>query len=64
MCCSVLEYPTREDAEAAVKTLDGKELRGVTVRVTMGGGDVCISQTSLGIAEERAGRLQTRGQTP
>jgi hypothetical protein len=30
---SVLEYQNREDAERAVKQLDGKDLRGQTVRV-------------------------------
>jgi arginine/serine-rich splicing factor 4/5/6 len=30
---SILEYLTREDADRAVKQLDGKELRGQSVRV-------------------------------
>jgi hypothetical protein len=30
---SILEYMTRDDADRAVKDLDGKELRGSTVRV-------------------------------
>lgn len=30
---SVLEYPSREDADRAAKQLDGKDLRGQTVRV-------------------------------
>lgn len=32
---SVLEYLSREDAERAVKELDGKDLRGQPVRVVM-----------------------------
>lgn len=32
---SVLEYPSREDAEHAVKLLDGKDLRGQPVRVSI-----------------------------
>ena len=34
---SVLEYLSREDADAAVKALDNKELRGNVVRVALGG---------------------------
>jgi hypothetical protein len=34
---SVLEYISREDADAAVKALDNKELRGNVVRVALGG---------------------------
>lgn len=30
---SVLEYVTQDDADYAVKKLDGRELRGITVRV-------------------------------
>lgn len=33
--CSILEYLSREDAERAAKELDGKELRGQPVRVTL-----------------------------
>ena len=32
-CIRVLEYLSREDADRAVKDLDGKELRGRPVRV-------------------------------
>jgi hypothetical protein len=32
---SILEYMSREEAERAVKDLDGKELRGRSVRVTL-----------------------------
>jgi len=32
---SILEYLTRDDADAAVKTLDGKDLRGQPVRVAL-----------------------------
>ena len=32
---SILEYLTRDDADAAVKTLDGKDLRGQQVRVAL-----------------------------
>lgn len=32
---SVLEYLSREDADRAIKELDGKELRGRPVRVTL-----------------------------
>ena len=32
---SVLEYLSREDAERAVKELDGKDLRGNSVRVAL-----------------------------
>lgn len=32
---SILEYLVREDAERAVKDLDGKDLRGQQVRVTL-----------------------------
>jgi hypothetical protein len=38
---SVLEYLSREDADRAVKQLDGKELRGQTVRV-LGDFGVCL----------------------
>ena len=31
----ILEYLSRDDAENAVKQLDGKELRGQPVRVTL-----------------------------
>ncbi|KDQ10579.1 hypothetical protein BOTBODRAFT_57970 [Botryobasidium botryosum FD-172 SS1] len=34
----ILEYLSLEDAEAAIKILDGKDLRGVTVRVAMAEG--------------------------
>jgi hypothetical protein len=34
---SVLEYISRDDADAAVKALDNKELRGNVVRVALGG---------------------------
>lgn len=33
--CSILEYLSRDDAERAAKELDGKELRGQPVRVTL-----------------------------
>lgn len=39
--CSVLEYLAREDAERAVKDLDGKDLRGQPVRVALSD-DVCV----------------------
>jgi hypothetical protein len=32
---SVLEYPSRDDADFAAKELDGKEIRGNVVRVTV-----------------------------
>lgn len=32
---SILEYLSREDADRAVKELDGKDLRGNSVRVTL-----------------------------
>jgi hypothetical protein len=32
---SILEYITREDAERAVKELDGRDLRGRPVRVAL-----------------------------
>ena len=32
---SILEYLSREDAERAVKELDGRDLRGQPVRVAM-----------------------------
>ena len=32
---SILEYLSRDDAEHAIKHLDGKELRGQPVRVNM-----------------------------
>lgn len=35
MPCRILEYLSRDDAERAVKDLDGKELRGRTVRVAL-----------------------------
>ena len=35
MPSSILEYLTRDDADAAVKTLDGKDLRGQPVRVAL-----------------------------
>lgn len=31
----ILEYTSREDADTAVKNLDGKELRGQPVRVSI-----------------------------
>lgn len=36
----VLEYLTQDDADYAVKKLDGRELRGISVRVEP---DVCLS---------------------
>jgi hypothetical protein len=36
----ILEYLNREDAERAVKELDGKDLRGQAVRVDLFNGDV------------------------
>ncbi|KAF8585855.1 hypothetical protein K439DRAFT_1342599 [Ramaria rubella] len=35
----ILEYLTRDDADTAVKTLDGKDLRGQPVRVALAGDD-------------------------
>ena len=32
----ILEYLSRDDADYAVKSLDGKELRGQVLRVTVG----------------------------
>jgi hypothetical protein len=32
----ILEYATQEDADDAVRKLDGKDLRGVSVRVEHG----------------------------
>jgi len=37
----ILEYLSREDADRAVKDLDGKDLRGQAVRVDLFG-DVCF----------------------
>ncbi|KAI0317465.1 hypothetical protein OF83DRAFT_1121268 [Amylostereum chailletii] len=42
----ILEYLVREDAERAVKELDGKDLRGQPVRVAMGD-EVCPPETEL-----------------
>ena len=39
---SILEYLSREDAERAVKELDGRDLRGQPVRVAMDR-EVCTS---------------------
>ena len=36
----ILEYPSRDDADFAVKNLDNKELRGQIVRVALGGDEV------------------------
>lgn len=33
--CSILEYVNYEDAEYAVRSLDGKELRGVPVHLSI-----------------------------
>jgi hypothetical protein len=41
----ILEYLNREDAERAVKELDGKDLRGQAVRVDLFNGDVSTSST-------------------
>ena len=38
---SILEYLSREDAERAVKELDGRDLRGQPVRVAMDR-EVCL----------------------
>ncbi|KAJ8483121.1 hypothetical protein ONZ51_g4909 [Trametes cubensis] len=65
----ILEYLSREDAERAVKELDGRDLRGQPVRVTMdrerGGGDdhrreprrMIATGTTVGLAGNALGRL-------
>ena len=42
----ILEYLNREDAERAVKELDGKDLRGQAVRVDLFNGDVSTFPSS------------------
>ncbi|KZT39220.1 RNA-binding domain-containing protein [Sistotremastrum suecicum HHB10207 ss-3] len=46
----ILEYLSKDDADSAVKLLDGKELRGASVRVAL--------------AEERAGGYERRSRSP
>ena len=47
---SVLEYLTQEDADDAVKRLDGKELRGASVRVELA--DVRVSVVYLRLSPD------------
>ena len=43
---SILEYLSREDAERAVKELDGRDLRGQPVRVALDAGVSTPSHTA------------------
>lgn len=50
--CSILEYFSRDDAEHALRVLDGKDLRGQPVRVAMGDEvDSVFSQRFLVVAQ-------------
>lgn len=44
---SILEYLSRDDADRAVKELDGKDLRGNSVRVSLDTTEVSSNLSSL-----------------
>jgi hypothetical protein len=46
---SILEYQSREDADRAAKQLDGKDLRGRTVRVAAADHDVCLPRKPFAV---------------